>query len=96
MFKGKRIDPELQAIKGVEVRANERAYMSKKLVSDWLSTVVGSFAFNHRILVWDTFSAHRVSLIRDQLKKSKITRIYVPAGCTGIVQPADVSWNVSF
>ena len=51
----------------------------------------------HRALViMDVFRAHRVDNVLEALKSNGIEVIFVPAGCTGELQPLDVSGNAIF
>ena len=35
-------------------------------------------------------------MVKTQLQQSNSIVVYVPPGCTKVVQPADVSWNAPF
>ena len=52
---------------------------------------------DHRALVLlDVFAAHRTQAVKDLFWKKNISIVYVPASCTGELQPLDVSGNGSF
>ena len=45
------------------------------------------------LLLCDVFAAHRTVEFRDKLQENNIKVIYIPAGCTGQLQPLDVAFN---
>jgi len=49
-----------------------------------------------RLLIWDAFRAHRTPAVRQAASVQSLDLAYVPPCCTGLVQPADISWNKSF
>ncbi|KAL5013090.1 hypothetical protein ScPMuIL_011641 [Solemya velum] len=48
------------------------------------------------LVICDVFRAHRCDEVIDALKAAKIEHVYVPAGCTGELQPMDLSVNGDF
>ena len=47
--------------------------------------------------MWDTFRGHTTKDVKQQVRGHFNTDlIFIPPGCTGKVQPADVSWNAPF
>ena len=62
-------------------------------VKIWVDSVLGSFAFNRRLLAWDSYECHMEDSITESLKSKKIDRVIVPGGCTKYIQAPDVSWN---
>ena len=52
---------------------------------------------NHPALaVFDVFAAHRSQSVLDSLKTHHIKYVFVPAGCTGELQPLDLTFNEPF
>ena len=49
-----------------------------------------------RMLVLDQACIHTMQATQDILEEKDTDCIFVPAGCTFLVQPADVSWNALF
>ena len=47
-------------------------------------------------LVMDLFAAHKTEEVLDTLRANDITVSMIPGGCTGLVQPIDVSINRPF
>ena len=53
--------------------------------------------FLPRMLVWDSFKSHVMASIRESVRSHYNTHmVVIPGGCTGVLQPADVSWNKPF
>lgn len=50
----------------------------------------------HRMIIWDLFRAHRTPAVLAYARAQKCQMAFVPSGCTGLVQPADLSWNKPF
>jgi hypothetical protein len=48
------------------------------------------------LAIFDVFAAHRVDEFLDKLKGNNILVIFIPAGCTGDLQPLDVAVNDDF
>ena len=48
------------------------------------------------LAIFDLFAAHRCQSVLDLLKRSGICVIFIPGGCTGELQPLDVSVNDYF
>ena len=49
-----------------------------------------------RLLILDQARVHTMNDTKTALANVQTDIIYVPAGCTSIAQPADVSWNAPF
>ena len=41
------------------------------------------------VAFFDVFAAHRCASFLSKLKESKIMTCFIPAGCTGLLQPLD-------
>ena len=63
----------------------------------WLRNIVGP---NHddvpRLVVLDQASVHKAHATRDKMEEMECDVVFIPAGCTFFLQPADVSWNAPF
>ena len=71
--------------------------MNEGLTIDWVKRGWGTLSFGRRLLVWDAYKCHLMSIVKDTVDKGARSDISViPGGLTGIVQPADVSWNKPF
>jgi hypothetical protein len=93
---GKRIDPEWKQVHGIEVTASPKAWMNEQCLQEWLCKVWGTFSFSKRFLIWDSFRAHTMDSIKNQVTALNTVQAIIPGGCTSCVQPADVCWNYPF
>lgn len=48
------------------------------------------------LALFDVFKAHRCESLLDKLRQNHIHQVFIPAGCTGELQPLDVSVNSVF
>ncbi|KAH7979061.1 hypothetical protein HPB49_007958 [Dermacentor silvarum] len=48
------------------------------------------------LLVLDQMPIHKMQAAKDALEEQEMDIAYVPAGCTSLLQPADVYWNQPF
>lgn len=48
------------------------------------------------LALFDVFAAHRCDTVLEKLKSNHIHQIFVPASCTGELQPLDVGFNKDF
>jgi len=67
----------------------------KNIVDPWVKMKGGELGFKgwpHAVLIIDCWSVHKSQHFREWMKKthSFYHLVFVPAGCTGIAQPADV------
>ena len=67
-----------------------------ELTKVWVDSVVGAFAFNRRLLAWDSHECHMEDSITESLKSKKIDPVIVPGGCTKYIQAPDICWNKPF
>jgi len=81
----------------VVVKFNPKGYANSAIMLFWLEfmllPVLGSGA---TLLVMDLFKFHSTQEIKDWLRTHGIIPSLVPSGCTGLVQPLDVSVNRPF
>ncbi len=98
VFKGKgtRLIKELSKIPGVIVRFSANGWMNDQLTKDYLHSVIGSFSFEKRLLVWDAYRCHTSEATRNETKKMNLHTTVIPGGCTKYIQAPDVVWNSSF
>ena len=71
-------------------------WMDTPLTKAWVNSVLRSFAFKRRLLVWDSYECHIEESTNTSLKGMKVNTTIVPGGCTKYVQAPDVSWNKPF
>ena len=48
------------------------------------------------LAIFDVFHAHRCDSLLKKLSSNNIHQVFVPAGCTGDLQPLDLSVNEEF
>ncbi|KAH9382650.1 hypothetical protein HPB48_023203 [Haemaphysalis longicornis] len=64
---------------------------------EWLRKIWGSNCDDvRRLLVLDQAPIHKTVAGKDAVGERDTDVVYVPAGCTSLLQPADVFWNKSF
>ncbi|KAH7968881.1 hypothetical protein HPB52_012111 [Rhipicephalus sanguineus] len=69
----------------------------KTEVVQWLSLVWGPNTDDvRRLLVLDQAPIHKMQPAKNAVEERDTDIAYVPAGCTSLLQPADVYWNRSF
>ena len=98
VFKGKgtRLIKELQKIPGVVVKFSANGWMNDGLMKDYLHSIIGSFLFSKRLLIWDAYKCHISQATRKETDQMKLHTATIPGGCTKFIQAPDVVWNASF
>lgn len=99
VFKGGK--PEVAVLKQefqhrAVVATSANGWMDTELTKVWVDSVLGAFAFNRRLLAWDSYECHIEDSITESLKSKKFDRVIVPGGCTKYIQAPDVSWKKPF
>ena len=95
---GKRISlrERLQYDKRVTVHFQPNAWCDEEAMEQWVKTSWKPFVDDEILLVLDMHKAQKTDRVKNLLKECGTTPIFVPAGCTSIVQPLDVSINAPF
>ena len=57
------------------VASSANGWMDTELTKIWVDSVLGSFAFNGRLLAWDSYECHMEDSIAESLKSKKIDRV---------------------
>ena len=78
------------------VATSANGWMNTELTKVWVDSVVGAFAFNRRLLAWDSYECHMEDSITESLKSKRIDPVIVPGGCTKYIQAPDICWNKPF
>ena len=66
----------------------------KEIIIFWLEKIlIPVLGIRPTLLVMDLLHSHKTSPVQDVLRAHNITLLLVPEGCTGLVQPIDVSVN---
>ena len=77
--------------------AGKGSWCNADITKYWLAKIWGINNRERRLLVLDTFRGHTTNEVKGKVRGHFNTvLIFVPPCCTGIVQPADVSWNAPF
>ena len=81
----------------VAVMFNSKAYATTATTLQWLSKqLLPALEGLPTLLIMDLLRSHKTKPVKKLLKKNDVTLSLVPAGCTGIVQPVDISFNRPF
>jgi hypothetical protein len=83
----------------VVVKFNPKGYANTAIIFFWLETMLLPVLGDPRdatLLVMDLLKSHKTDEVKEWLRDHNITPSLVPAGCTGLVQPLDVSANRPF
>ena len=70
--------------------------MNEELTLQWINEKVRMFAFNKRLLAWDSYEVHMTEAVKLRLKEINTESIIVPGGCMKHIQAPDVVWNKPF
>lgn len=90
LFKGVRRPQRIPS--GIVVYMTPNAWANEEVVKAWLWLVYGRDNQQRRLLVWDALSAHRVPAVKQLLAQEYNSDVAkIPTGCTGRLQPCDVS-----
>jgi len=96
-YQPKRIDEMSQYDTRVIVHWNETAYANADLLIEWITDyLVPVLPSGPRLLALDVAKFHCTDSVLQTLREHDITPSIIPAGCTGLVQPLDVSVNKPF
>lgn len=81
----------------VKVKFDPTAYANSENMEEWIEEqLVPALSGRPGLLALDLFGGHKTDNVLDLLKAHDITVSIIPAGCTGIVQPLDISINRPF
>ena len=96
--KGKRISlkEQLEYDKRVVVRFQPNAWCDQPVMNYWVKNCWKPNIKEEALLVLDVHKAQKTGDITDALAECDTTPLYVPPGCTSIIQPLDVSYNAPF
>jgi hypothetical protein len=78
------------------VFANKAGWLTGPLIVKWLELMFGNMPRMPRLLLLDEFSGHWTEEVLAKCEELQLTLLRIPAGCTSVCQPADVSWNKPF
>lgn len=82
---------------GVKVRFNKKGYNNGSEMVTWIDEDLAPALNGHGALfLMDDAQFHKTKAVKETLHKHHIVFSMVPPGCTGLVQPLDVSINRPF
>ena len=92
-----RVMANLHVPQNVRLTASQNGWMTGDKMASWVNRVWGANEDDvRRLLILDQARIHTMQQTLDNLQDVETDVIFVPAGCTPICQPADVSWNTPF
>ena len=90
-------DLKLQFDKLALIESNQTGWNNAELTKLWVETIWKSYKVSdetQKVLIWDKFSGHCDSSVKDACSLSKV--FYIPSGCTHLIQPLDTHINKGF
>ena len=72
------------------IASSTNGWMNEELTLRWINEIVGTFAFNKRLLAWDFYEAHMTEDVKLHLKEINTESIIVPGGCTKHIEAPGV------
>ena len=92
-----RVRANLRIPNNIRVTASQNGWMTGEKIAVWVNRVWGPNRDDvRRMIVLDRARIHTMQATQDLLEEKDTDCILVPAGCTSLAQPADVSWNAPF
>ena len=70
--------------------------MNDNLTVDYLQSIVGTFSFVQRLLVWDSYKCHISNTVKAEASHLGFKTAIMPGGCTKYIQAPDMVWNSVF
>ena len=83
-----RVYQQLQAPDNVRVHATRNGWMTREAL---MIRVILGRVDGRRLLVLDSYPAHRTQEVSEALLERNVDVVYIPGGCTALAQPVDVS-----
>ena len=85
----RRVCQHLQIPANVGVTATRNGWMTRDQVLSWTQRVLGPS--ETRRLLLDNYAAHKTADVRAALDERDVDLVLMPAGCTALAQPIDIS-----
>ena len=94
---GKRVRSAIQCPENIKVTATTNGWMTKDKLLWWVQHMWNeSEDGERRLLILDHYKPHRSADTQSLASSLDTDLSYIPAGCTSIAQPMDVSINAPF
>ena len=68
------------------IASSTNGWMDTDLTLSWANTVLEQFSFRRRLLAWDTYECHLMSVVQKSLQGKKIDTVLVHGGCIKYIQ----------
>ena len=86
--------------RGLLYRVNAKAWFNEQIMLDWVEHVLAPYVATAPegivpILFLDMFKVHMMQSVVQAIQALGVQVEFIPAGCTGLVQPVDVGFNKS-
>lgn len=92
-----RVMNELRIPDNVKVTCSVNGWMTSVLMESWLNRIWGQNDDDvRRLIILDRASIHTTPQIKEKIENLDTDLVIIPAGCTSLLQPADVSWMSPF
>ena len=80
---------------------NKKAWFNEQIMLDWIVHVLAPYVATvplgiFPVVFLDQFRVHKMGLIVNAIQALGVQVEFIPAGCTGLVQPVDVGFNKAF
>jgi hypothetical protein len=82
-------------------RLNKKAWFNEQIMLNWIKHILAPYVAMAPpriipILFLDQFRVHKMGLIVNAIQALGVQVEFIPASCTGLVQPVDVGFNKAF
>ena len=76
------------------IRFNETGFTRDTLIIEYINKILKNYQPGmQKILIMDTAGSHTTDDVKDALSDANIDHLYIPGGCTHLLQPLDVTVN---
>ena len=86
----RRVRQHLQIPANVHVTATRNGWMTRDQVLSWTQRVLGP-SETRRLLLLDNYATRKAAVVRAALDEQDVDLVHVPADCTALAQPIDIS-----
>ena len=92
-----RVFADLHIPGNIRLTCTKNGWMTTEKMTDWAKRVWRENQDDvRRLLVLDQAPIHKTAATRNAISETDTDLVFIPAGCTSLCQPADVSWNRPF
>lgn len=92
-----RVNAQLRIPNNVCVSASKNGWMTSEKMFEWLRRVWGRNIDDvRRLIILDRATVHTANAVQERVRELDTDMVYIPGGCTHLLQPADRSWCKPF